>query len=63
LRTLIDAELLDFKYMRKSKKYSTKRITKIKSFLFPKTKVSSWKMLATRLEHRRVEGKGRKRKT
>jgi len=53
--------------MRKSKKYSTKKITKTSRrgtrFLLPKTKCSSWKMLATRLEHRRVEGKGRKRKT
>jgi len=43
--------------MRKSKKYSTKRIRKRKSFLLPKNPGSSWKMRATRLEHRRVEGK------
>lgn len=53
--------------MRKSKKYSTKRITKTPRrgirFLLPKNPGSSWKMRATRLEHRRVEGKGRKRKT
>jgi len=34
--------------MRKSKRYST---------LLPKNPGSSWKMRATRLEHRRVEGK------
>jgi len=47
--------------MRKMKKYSSKRIfrTPLRGtrFLIPKVKVSSWKMRATRLEHRRVEGK------
>ena len=43
--------------MRKIKKYSAKRIFKQKEFLLPKTKVSSWKMRATRLEHRRIGGK------
>jgi len=47
--------------MQKSKQYSAKRIFKTPlrgtRFLLPKTKVSSWKMRATRLEHRRIGGK------
>jgi len=44
--------------MRKMKKYSSKMMFRKKEFLIPKDSLkSSWKMRATRLEHRRIEGK------
>jgi len=51
--------------MRKTKRYSAKRIFKTPlrgtRFLIPKDSLkSSWKMRATCLEHRRVEGKRKK---
>jgi len=45
--------------MRKSKKYSAKRVFRKKTFLLPKTKFRI-QSIAARLEHRRVEGKRNK---
>jgi hypothetical protein len=46
--------------MKKFKKHPPKKILSKKTFLIIKTKPASRKHLATRLEHRRVEGKRKK---